>query len=186
MLVVSQWANVGLFQWLHNRITEEVTFINGSLTYKPSLTKCPWYVCSVISVLVSLLVLITNIVLLDAKKQLHFWVLFFSFISLQKKTTVKKSLISIHINAKVSLLKQKKWRINRWTPPGCAAASLPRCNAIVRLIQQGAPYSASASQWQTRIHNCFQSWLPVWSEQKQGRGRLLWMCSDYIIRLQQN
>lgn len=68
MLVVSQWANVGLFQLLHNRITEEVTFINGSLTYKPSLTKCPWYVCSVISVLVSLLVLITNIVLLDAKK----------------------------------------------------------------------------------------------------------------------
>lgn len=112
MLVVSQWANVGLFQLLHNRITEEVAFINGSLTYKPSLTKCPWYVCSVVSVLVSLLVLITNIVLLDAKKNLlHFWVLFFSFISLQKKNySKKKSLISIHINAKVSVLKQEKMK----------------------------------------------------------------------------
>lgn len=112
MLVVSQWANVGLFQLLHNRITEEVTFINGSLTYKPSLTKCPWYVCSVVSVLVSLLVLITNIVLLDAKKNSCISESYFFLLSAYRKKNYskKKSLISIHINAKVSVLKQEKMK----------------------------------------------------------------------------
>lgn len=90
MLVVSQWANVGLFQLLHNRITEEVTFINSSLTYKLSLTKCPWYVCSVVSVLVSLLVLITNIVLLDAKKNSCISESYFFLLSAYRKKNYSK------------------------------------------------------------------------------------------------